>query len=71
MKTLVVGRGQARLAFLFPGDCAGSIDPDQVKRPEIWKPTYGHLFPGRGKEASGRYEKSMQEAGPESEAVRN
>ena len=24
--------------------------------------TYGHLFPGRGKEASGRYEKSMEEA---------
>ena len=24
--------------------------------------TYGHLFPGRGKEASGRYEKSMEDA---------
>jgi integrase len=24
--------------------------------------TYGHLFPGRGKEASGRYEKAMDEA---------
>jgi integrase len=24
--------------------------------------TYGHLFPGRGKEASGRYEKSMEKA---------
>jgi integrase len=24
--------------------------------------TYGHLFPGRGKEASGRFEKSMEEA---------
>jgi hypothetical protein len=25
--------------------------------------TYGHLFPGRGKEASARYEKSMADAG--------
>jgi hypothetical protein len=24
--------------------------------------TYGHLFPGRGKEASARYEKSMADA---------
>ena len=24
--------------------------------------TYGHLFPGRGKEASDRYEKAMREA---------
>ena len=24
--------------------------------------TYGHLFPGRGKEASGRYEKSTEKA---------
>jgi len=24
--------------------------------------TYGHLFPGRGKEASDRYEKAMQDA---------
>jgi integrase len=24
--------------------------------------TYGHLFPGRGKEASSRYEKAMDEA---------
>lgn len=24
--------------------------------------TYGHLFPGRGKEASGRYEKAMEKA---------
>jgi integrase len=24
--------------------------------------TYGHLFPGRGKEASARYEKSMEDA---------
>ena len=24
--------------------------------------TYGHLFPGRGKEASGRYEKAMDDA---------
>ena len=24
--------------------------------------TYGHLFPGRGKEASDRYEKSMETA---------
>jgi len=30
--------------------------------------TYGHLFPGRGKEASGRYEKSMELARRESEA---
>ena len=30
--------------------------------------TYVHLFPGRGKEASGRYEKSMQEARSKSEA---
>ena len=29
--------------------------------------TYGHLFPGRGKEASGRYEKSMEEARVKSE----
>ena len=29
---------------------------------------YGHLFPGRGKEASSRYEKSMQEARTKSEA---
>jgi hypothetical protein len=24
--------------------------------------TYGHLFPGRGKEASSKYEKAMQDA---------
>ena len=24
--------------------------------------TYGHLFPGRGREARGRYEKVMEEA---------
>jgi len=29
---------------------------------------YGHLFPGRGREASGRYEKSMPEARNKSEA---
>src|SRR3954451_5727857 len=30
--------------------------------------TYGHLFPGRGKEASDRYEKSMQDARQRPEA---
>ena len=30
--------------------------------------TYGHLFPGRGKEASDRYEKSMQDARQKPEA---
>lgn len=30
--------------------------------------TYGHLFPGRGKEASGRYEKAMDEARRKTEA---
>jgi integrase len=30
--------------------------------------TYGHLFPGKGREASGRYERSMQEARIKSEA---
>jgi integrase len=106
--------GRPGSAFLFPGDCAGFIDPDKFDA-EIWKPiavkadragtrfhdlrhffasqliangetaafvrdqmghssikvtfdTYGHLFPGRGKEASGRYEKSMQEARNKSEA---
>jgi integrase len=106
--------GRPGSAFLFPGDCAGFIDPDKFDA-EIWKPiaekanmsatrfhdlrhffasqliangetaafvrdqmghssikvtfdTYGHLFPGRGKEASGRYEKSMQEARTKSEA---
>jgi integrase len=106
--------GRPGSAFLFPGDCAGFIDPDKFDA-EIWKPiaekanmvatrfhdlrhffasqliangetaafvrdqmghssikvtfdTYGHLFPGRGKEASGRYEKSMQEARSKSEA---
>jgi integrase len=31
--------------------------------------TYGHLFPGRGREASARYEKSMDEARRNSEAT--
>jgi integrase len=31
--------------------------------------TYGHLFPGRGKEASARFEKSMDAARRKSEAV--
>jgi integrase len=31
--------------------------------------TYGHLFPGRGKEASGRYEKAMEEARGKTEAA--
>jgi integrase len=30
--------------------------------------TYGHLFPGRGKEASGRYEKAMERARQTDEA---
>ncbi len=30
--------------------------------------TYGHLFPGRGREASGRYEKAMEDARQKSEA---
>lgn len=30
--------------------------------------TYGHLFPGRGKEASARYERAMQDARAKSEA---
>src|SRR5215469_14094839 len=30
--------------------------------------TYGHLFPGRGKEASDRYEKAMEEAREKSKA---
>jgi integrase len=30
--------------------------------------TYGHLFPGRGKEASDRYEKAMENARKKSEA---
>ena len=30
--------------------------------------TYGHLFPGRGKEASDRYEKSMLDAREKSKA---
>jgi len=30
--------------------------------------TYGHLFPGRGKEASGRYERAMEAARKNSEA---
>ena len=30
--------------------------------------TYGHLFPGRGKEASDRYEKSMEDARKKPEA---
>ena len=37
---------------------------DQMGHPSIKVTfdTYGHLFPGRGKEASDRYEKSMEEA---------
>jgi integrase len=31
--------------------------------------TYGHLFPGRGREASDRYEKSMDAARRKSEAT--
>jgi hypothetical protein len=31
--------------------------------------TYGHLFPGRGKEASGRYEKAMEQARGKTEPV--
>ena len=31
--------------------------------------TYGHLFPGRGREASARYEKSMDVARRKSEAT--
>jgi integrase len=100
--------------FLFPGECAGFIDPDKFDA-EIWMPiakhagmpgtrfhdlrhffasqliangetaafvrdqmghssikvtfdTYGHLFPGKGREASGRYERSMQQARLKSEA---
>jgi integrase len=100
--------GKPDSAFLFPGNCAGFIDPDKFDA-EIWKPitekagmagtrfhdmrhffasqliangetpafvrdqmghysikvtfdTYGHLFPGRGRESSARYEKSMQDA---------
>ncbi len=30
--------------------------------------TYGHLFPGRGREASGRYEKAMEDVRQKSEA---
>ncbi len=30
--------------------------------------TYGHLFPGRGKEASARYEKAMRDAREKSKA---
>jgi len=30
--------------------------------------TYGHLFPGRGKEASDRYEKAMRDAREKSKA---
>jgi hypothetical protein len=30
--------------------------------------TYGHLFPGRGKEASDRYEKAMRDAPEKSKA---
>ena len=34
--------------------------------------TYGHLFPGKGKEASDRYEKAMEDAREKSKAdVRN
>jgi integrase len=32
--------------------------------------TYGHLFPGRGKEASGRFEKSMEDARKKANARR-
>jgi integrase len=100
--------GKPGTAFMFPGNCAGFIDPDMFDA-EVWKPiavkaqmastryhdlrhffasqliangetaayvrdqmghssikvtfdTYGHLFPGRGKEASDRYEKAMQDA---------
>jgi hypothetical protein len=31
--------------------------------------TYGHLFPGRGKEASDRYEKTMQDAKQKAERM--
>lgn len=97
--------GKPGIAFLFPGNCAGFIDPDMFDA-EVWKPiaakaemtgtryhdlrhffasqliangetaayvrdrmghssikvtfdTYGNLFPGRGREASDRYEKAM------------
>jgi len=106
--------GKDEREFIFPGDCAGFIDPDKFDA-EIWKSiaaragmpgtrfhdlrhffasqliangetaayvrdqmghssikvtfdTYGHLFPGRGKEASDRYERAMQDARQKSES---
>jgi hypothetical protein len=45
---------QTNLGTPVPGSGDSSI--------KVTFDTYGHLFPGRGKEASARYEKSMADA---------
>jgi hypothetical protein len=49
-------------------NCRVRPRPDGDSSIKVTFDAYGHLFPGRGKEASGRYEKSMQEARTKSEA---